>query len=280
MIVNPKTAEEAIVNLLSKGSLNSVELHKMINTHWKSITKQAFYKALRKLKDEETVVVGNKRVSLSHLWIKKMLTFFEKTSENYLSQSHFQSKENFLGLQEGERISYYFNSFNSADVFWGHVFGVLSHSTDNSIPICVYDPHEWFLVVRNTSETALFNDVRKLGRHLFVLIGHSEPIDREMKKYFDGEMCQYHILDTPYFVKKNYYVNVFDDFILEAYLDEEGAEEIDAVYKKYPKVTLEVTQELTKIISKEKKCRIVVSRNRRKAKIIQKVFLKYFFIKK
>ena len=67
MIYSPKTIEEHILSQLQVGALGTVQLLAKIEEVRAGTTKQAFYQALRKLKEEEVVIVRSKRVSLSHL---------------------------------------------------------------------------------------------------------------------------------------------------------------------------------------------------------------------
>ena len=55
------------------------------------------------------------------------------------------------------------------------------------------------------------------------------------QKFFDGKKKNYYASPKELFPKSNYYVNVFDDFLIEVWLDPKVTAEIDLVYE-YNKV--------------------------------------------
>jgi hypothetical protein len=77
-------------------------------------------------------------------------------------------------------------------------------------------------------------------------------------------------------VFEKYNVNVFDDFLIEVYLDQKITDEIDGVYKKHKNWSPDVTKELTEIIRKRGKNKLVVSRSKKKSEKIRNLFRKYF----
>lgn len=277
MIYSPKTIEEHILSQLQAGALGTVQLLAKIVEVRSGTTKQAFYQALRKLKEEEVVIVRSKRVSLSHLWIKKMSEYFERVQYSYLDIK--QNGEEYLNIEDGERISYTFKTYNHADIFWGHAFGVLSKTINLNKPICIYNPHEWFMIARRDSEKALFDDITKGGRNLFVLVGNSDPLDQLIKLEFDGKFAQYHTLKNGLFQKENYYLNIFGEYLIEAQLDENISKDVDAIYKKNTggKISDETINELRLLISKKGKNKITISKNKRKSDKLRAIFKKYFF---
>lgn len=275
MIYKPKTVEDHILVQLQKGTLGTTDLLARIQSVRKGTTKQALYQILRKLKKDEVVILRSKMVSLSHIWINKMTEYFTSAQKYYSTSEH--SNEDFMKLIDGEKISYTFKNPNASDIFWGHAFGILSENTKNE-PIYIYDPHEWFMLVRNESEKHLFEEVVKSRKQLFVFIDNKDPFDVQLKSEFDGKMVQYHAQKIRLFKKENYYVNIFGDFILEAWIDEKVSKDIDNFYKTYSSLTEESKNVLNKIVQQEGRNKISISRNKRKSATLKKKLSKYFYI--
>lgn len=276
MIYSPKTIEEFILSLLKEGFFSTTKLLEKVQEKRAGTTKQGFYQALRKLKKEEVVVIYGKRASLSHLWIKRMSEYFDSARSVYVGEKI--PGDYFLILEDGERVSYTFKTPAVSDMFWGHAFGLLANSTDD--PVYIYNPHEWFMLARTESEVELFEEITRNGRQLFLLTGNNTPIDRQTSKYFDGEHGQYHALKKGIFEKENYYLNIFSDFIIEAWIGKDLAEKIDELYKNTEKFSEEFRADLQQIVGETSKTKITISRNKRKADKLKKKIGKYFFIKK
>lgn len=199
---------------------------------------------------------------------------FTEHAQLYYAQDP-EKRFDFLSLKEGEKITYAFKTFEDTDRVWIHVFDILSDTTRKSIPVMIYNPHEWFLLVRTESELYLFDRLVKKNRTLMSLVSEKDPLDIYIKKYFNNTTLQYYPIGEYVFPSK-YNVNVFDDFLIEVYLDQKITDEIDGVYKKHKNWSPDVTKELTEIIRKRGKNKLVVSRSKKKSEKIRNLFRKYF----
>lgn len=270
-----KSIEDLIIENLAKGPLYTVDLLLKINTPVQRVTKQGFYKILKSLLTNEIVVIRKKIVSLSHVWILGMDNFVQNAKKSYSIETQ---GEDFLLLKDGEKVSYIFKSPEQTDMFWGHAFSVLVETTQEK-NICLFNPHEWFLVARNEPELVLFRDLIQRNKNLFVLNGNKKPVDIYVKKYFNGSTSQYFTIEHSPFEKTNYYVNIFGDFIIEAWLDEKVSQKIDDWYSIHSTVSDEAIEELKRIVSEKGKNKFSISRNHKKAEKLRKIFKKYFLIK-
>ena len=278
MIIKPKIVEDYILTSLQVGSKGTTELLEELQAVRAGTTKQAFYQTLRKLKKEEVVVVYAKRVSLSHIWINTMAEYFNNVKRKYSFESE-KPGEDFLMLSDGEKISYTFKDPHTTDIFWGHAFGILVEQTQKDTPVLIYNPHEWFIIAREESEKTLFTNIKNRGQKLLVLIGNKNKIDIETGKWFDGNALQYFATEDKLFDKNNYYVNIFDDFIIEAWIDQTTADEIDTYYKNNEFINEQSLKSLREIVSKKGKNKLTISRNKRKAEKLRSIFKKYFLVK-
>ncbi len=277
-ILNPASIEEQVANLLQKNSLTGARLLEEIKKDRPKTTKQAVYAALRVLRSGEIVVKHKKLFSLSSVWIMKMAEFFQLAKHFYTKTA--TADEGFLSLEDGDRVSYAFKNPNVADIFWGHAFDILSEITPLNEPVYLYNPHEWFLLARHDSEKAIFDRITKTGKQVLVIAGGNTILDKNLTKEFDGKISQYYPTDEMIFEKRNYYLNIFDDFIIEALIDEDVAKKIDAFYQTTSTWNKESEIVLKRIIETEGKNKLTISRNNKRAEKLKKIFKKYFYIQK
>ena len=274
MLGKDQKIEDLIINTLSNGPLETKELIVDIKEKRPQTTKQAVYKSLRNLKKNEIIVKTKDEVALSSVWLKKLLAFIENTARHYKTNKNPGS--DFLSLKNGEKIVYWFKNFEATDLFWAHAFDVLTDTTNNNQPIFIYNPHEWFLLARPESEVFLFESLRKNNRKLFLIAGNQDMLDIEAKKYFDNTITNYYASAEKLFDQDNYYVNIFNDYLIEVWLDPKISNLIDKFYKKTTSFNEAAKNELLKIIRTKGRNKLVIYRNERKAKKIKNIFKKVF----
>ena len=275
-ILSPKRIDEHIISILRKGPLTCLEIVSKINERRPQTTKQAVYSALRMLKSREQIIILKGTASLSIAWLNKMTSYLELATQSYFQGDHQGS---LLDLKDKEKIKYYFNSIHKADLFWTQAYYLLLEALPDEEPVFLYNPHEWFLVSRPENETTIVSEtIRK--NHLFLLtVGGNTFLDHHVKKFFNGEQSQYNVLSKPLFPKNNYYLNVFGDFIIEAWIDDHISNKIEVLYNNTSKWSADIQKESEKILALNGKMRIVISRNRKKAEKIKRSLRKYFAIR-
>ncbi|MCB9809167.1 hypothetical protein H6776_02085 [Candidatus Nomurabacteria bacterium] len=267
--------EDRIIQYVHKQPFIIVDLIEHLQQDRPGTTKQAVYAAIRKLKAEEVVVVYKKQISLNKAWVQKMSEFFSIAKHNYLEGNILDSS--FLNFVDGDKVSYRFQSPYITDQYWAHVFSVLTDSIPNEIPVMIYDPHQWFMAARKESELPLTQEFKKQKRLICTTVGHDTSIDKSIKKLYDGEYAKYTI-DTSAKFKNNHYINIFNDFIIDVYLDLDVSKQIDNFYRTYNNLNKESIAELKAIVSQKRKNRFVISRNAKRAYKLRKQLAKNFFI--
>jgi hypothetical protein len=276
-ISSPHSIEDQIISNLQDGSLPIVKLIDLIKTKRPGTTKQGVYRTIRQLKRDEVVVVHQKNISLSAVWLSSMTEFLSKAQ--YSNTKSVTPAESFLNLQQGEKIRYYFKNPILTDAFWSHVFLSLMEISPPTSPILIYNPHEWFLLVREENEMSLFDRITDRGQKLAVLVGGKTPLDKHVRRHFDGTNKMYETLPEPVFPKTNYYINILADYIIEVWLDEKISQQIDAFYLKtqiFDKVAFE---RLDNILSQRGNNKFLITRNKRKADKLRMLFKRHFFLK-
>ncbi len=269
----PQIIEELVLKALASKALTGEPLLIEAQKLKPGFTKQALYQLLRKLMDREIVVKHGKQFSLSQIWILKMNDFFAAAQKRYGIGE--QGGNDFLALSDGDKISYSFKSPAEADKFWGHAFNILAGGIKNE-PLYIYNPHEWFFFARKESEEFLFKELQNKNQQVWLLCGGTTALDKYTAKYFDGKTLQYYMTDEEIFEARNYYLNIFNDYIIEARLDEKTAEKVDRFYQETPSWNESTETKLFTLVS-EGKTQITISRNKKKADKLKRIFTPYFY---
>lgn len=271
----PKTVEEILIAHLAKTGATGDELLDTARRLKKTFTKQGLYHVLRQLAEREIVVKHGKQFSLSQLWITRMNDFFALAGKQYGMDE--RTGNDFLSLSDGDKISYSFKSPVEADRFWAHAFTVLGELLAKREPLYIYNPHEWFFFARKESEEFLFRELQTNGQKVWLICGGTTALDKHVKRYFDGSVLQYHMVqEYELFEARNYYLNIFGDYIIEARIDESVAEKVDQFYEAHTSVTEETTRVLTALLT-QGKTSLTISRNKKKAEKLKKIFVPYFY---
>lgn len=267
--------EQHLISLLQKGPLSTADLLSSVRKKRSGTTKQGMYAALRKLVKAEIVVKHKTQVSLNVTWLTKLDSFTSLASHFYSSNARSGS---FLDLADGDRISYEFKSANSTDAFWIHLLLLLE--TYPEAAFFAYNPHCWFFLVRPESERTLRDVIVRNKSQYLVTVGGKRPLDRAIKREFDGKRSQYAMRESPLFKKNNYYVNVIGDYVIEVWIDAAHAEAIERLYRSAESFTPDVEDELRDIINAKGKTKLVVSRDKKKAEKLRRMLAKPFYVRR
>jgi hypothetical protein len=270
--------EQLILEMLQRGTISTIKLIESIFNIRPKTTKQGVYRVLRKLKTEEKIVLHGKSVSLNLHWIKNMHEFFSLAQFYYTPKS--VNPDSFLNVREKDKIVYFFKNLNLLDAFWSHAFHMFSEVMDPQEPIFVFNPHEWFAYARHETEQTLIKTMQEKNRQVLITVAHGDPLDKALKKKFGSDFLQYNIADKKIFEKQNYYLNIFNDCLIEVFLDQAIANQIDRFFKQTTIFDHKAREQLLEIISQNGKNKLVISKNKLKAEKYKKLLAKDFYIKK
>lgn len=268
--------EQIVIACLQKGPLFTGDLLSLLQKKRRGTTKQGMYAVLRKLLQSEIVLKHKKQISLNVTWLTKMESFVTLAEHFYASASRSGS---FLSLDDGENIRYEFHNTNATDAFWIHVLLLLVEAHPKR-PWLGYNPHDWFFIARAESERALRDFLIKKGGQYLMVVGSKRPLDKLIRKEFDGKRSQYFMRESPMFPQNNYYVNIIGDFIIEVWIDAAQAEAIERLYATATEATPDVVKRLQDIIRSKGKTKFIVSRNKKKAEKLRGKLSKPFYIPK
>ena len=274
MLLIDNSIEGIIFESLNNGPIGTKILIDNVRKQRGSTTKQGVYLALRNLKKQEVVVIHNKQVSFNVRWLKNMENYFALAQRHYFDENIGQN--NFLNLKGGEKITYSFNDTTQTDSFWWHALYLLSEAVEDlTEPAYLYNPHEWFFIARTESEIESLKTISKKRKYLVTASGNT-VLDKYVAKYFDGKTSQYYMTGKQLFQKNNYYLNIVGDFLIEATIDPTVIKIIEDFYNRTTKVTEETHNELKRLVLIKSRSKLSISRNKKKAEKLKKIFQKYF----
>lgn len=278
MRIFDNSIEALVIDCLREGKMTGPEIVSFVAIKRAGATKQAVYLALRTLMYDEVVVHFKQSYRISDLFLDKVIGYFD-----YLKSGKAQktNSEPFLNLSDGDSISYSFKTPYITDQFWAHAFAVLISYIPTEIPIVIYNPHEWFIYAHAQSEQKVLDAIIKQGKYAFFTIGTKTSADAQAKKYFNSQHTQYFIDDTSKAnLARNYYLNIFDDYIIEVWLDEKITQNIDDWYKEVTEVTQNDIEKIESIVQQKGRTKVRISRNKKRAQRLSKQFIKNFYTPK
>lgn len=254
---------ERIVTSLSAGPRDKVELRNELVG--RNLTYQAFYKALGQLKKEEIVTVHRATVSLSVIWLEKERKRIERAADAY-NLSGYQSY--FGGIKKGAKRTFHFKTLADLELFWTHAVLVAVGAAHRDAVILSFLPHDWFNLLRPENADMWYELLGKRNAHVNVLT-HATAEEKRHSVHPQAETIENMFGVNPLKQKESVYINVIDDLIFEATLDENVVPGI----RRAVRGAAEDTQTL---IRRKGAFRFSVRRDADKAKAFKKKVQKYF----
>ncbi len=244
-----KHLETIITESLLPGSKKLKNLVEII-TYSSKVSPQAVYKSVRKLKENETVTIYNKQVALSLVWIKK-----QKEKFAFAEYSYKASKDILSRLTKSEsKASFHFSTYAEMDLFWAHIYDIVSENlkTDYVRYFCI--PHDFFLYGRYETDaywiTQFFNK-KSSARFILThpLSGDTAVVKERRKSLHD--IAVFHMNVNPLHQNSNVYFNILGEYVFKATFDitvKKILETFIATVKKLP-LTQEEEKEISNILS-------------------------------
>ncbi len=272
LLAQKQSIEDLVAENLAKNPYSTgPQLVSMVQKIREKTTKQAVYTALKSLMDSEVVAKVGHNYFLSRVWLSRVNTLFQMQKERETA------RDAVFDLREGESISYHFPSLLSCDTYWAHVFQILTEWIDPKVPIMILMPHEWFVIGRTEVEKGVFKGFEDHKKLALFTIGGTTPLDTQFKREWKSEYVQTHLSNKEKF-PRTHHVHIFDDFLIEVFIAEELAKEIDAFYMTHTAVVPEKVAEFESLINKRSAVRMKISRKSKKANRLRKQLLKNFYV--
>ncbi len=260
---------ETIVEILAKGSCTTLELEKLVAKE-RIVTKQGFYKALRKLVQDEVVEKNKQSVFLSNVWVTRMHDFLDTVDATYQEQT----SRSLVTLSEGESLTYSFRSIGHLDTLWMHYFFLIAKEHP-AADILMYDAHEFWSLVRPGAQKFLYEWIKSSKRNSYVVIGSNTELDKKTTSYIKklGSSVMY---EPKASYPKNYFTLVIGDYVIDSLVDKKTGEGIDKIYKTNPLWNEETKRKVISLIEGSLRHKIVITRDIKRAMKIRKQLMKYF----
>ncbi len=272
LISNKQSVEDILIEKLARNPyIDGVSLVSQVQQTRSNTTKQAVYTALKDLKENEIVAKVKDKYFLTRIWLSKMNQLFRSKGQ--------LERDAIFDLKEGESISYHFPSVFTCDTYWAHVFNLLIEWIPKERPVFVWNPHQWFAIGRIDVEKNIFKEYLVQNKKAYYLIQGKTELDKEFSKTWKNDNVSIAIGDKTSFAH-NYYLNVFDDFIIEVFIDMKLANKIEGFYAAHSKATEEDIVKFENLIKQKLPVRMKISRKKDKAKLLRKKLSKTFFIPK
>lgn len=268
MLCANQTVEEKIVFLLRKQEVGGRKLHELLAVEGIHVSLQATYNALKKLVSQEVVLKNRTIYSLNYVWLKRL---------NQFSQAQKQPLS-FEEMSEGDKYIYHFNDLNKAGAFWMHIHQVLMDTMETNGVVVLYSSNEWTSVIRKNADIEWAAMASNNTRLSLFAIGQKNAHNILYKKEHGSGNLQINI-GKSYGFHSGYYLNVFNDYVVELVLPQSVADKINKIFD-----ICKTEQELRSALDEAGvySCRVslIVKRNKKQAQKLFKKVAKDFYIAK
>ncbi len=276
MIFTKKTRlEEYLVEILDKGTRDGPSLLAEVAAQAGPTTKQAMYKALRKLLQEEVINKQGTHYALNRVWLQKVFQFAQK----HIQGPSFVDTQNILEFEEGDSVSYTFKNPFLLDLMWGHLYDILYEANPTEQAMLNYHPHEWIILSRPESEKFWLSRFVQDKKMMLFAIGNNSFLDKKFQKEYGSVYVPINLGNT-YGLKPNQYLAVLGDYVFEVTTDMEFENRVNEFFAG---VTSEeqINQKQITAISKFKyRSKLKLSKNAKKARQWYSRFAQDFYVPK
>ncbi len=274
LLSKKQSIEDLIIEILAKNPYTEgPDLVLLISKIRPNTTKQAVYAALKSLTESETVAKVATKYFLSRIWLQKVYDLFEiQKKKELISEALFS-------LQDGESINYRFPSLLDCDMYWAHVYNLLTDWIQFNIPVFMWNPHEIFVIGRKNIESYIFINFPKKNKYCYFVTRGNTKLDQQFKRNWANTHISINTNDI-IALPDNTYINVFDDFIIEVFFDDRLVKRIEHLYQKVEKLSSKDIHEFEELFKAKYPVRLKISRKKKKAQLLHKKLAKDFFIPK
>lgn len=261
--------KEDLVDLIIKNLIHEGKTAKKllgdISDQDQDYTIQAIYVVLRELIQSEVLIKTGFYYNINEEWKNKIMKEFSSLENNEIA--------------DGEKQIFILNSLSHQDLQWKNSILPL-HNLYPEDPIFFYNYHYIWIHLgqtREQSELDYYKSFLDQKRYAFSLVGSHSPLEIETKKMIENDYVRIFIDDTP--IQSTGYITIINDYIITSHLQKKTIQEIDTCYKQAKSIP-ELRRLIQKIDFTTKRVKIVIERDREKAKKLRKKMSKDFYIPK
>jgi hypothetical protein len=258
MFLSSQKTENNIIRILRKGAVPGAILLTQVST-LKKVSKENFYRILRKLLKEEVIIKNKTQYAINSRWLD--------TVSDFINSGQGQ----IINLQQGDQITYNFSNARSMYDYWAYVYDFLFEQHDRKVPILLYHSYQWFIYAREDSEKIFLNKFTKNKQLGMLCIGNNSQSQKDFKRTWSSKYLQINTGIT-YSNDHTVYINVVGDYIFKVYTSKKFALQLESFFKKYPVITDEARLEIIKLSQEKDRTKLVIKRSLKES---QKWFSRY-----
>jgi hypothetical protein len=237
------------------------------------VSKETFYRVLRKLQANEIVNKHGAIYQLNRHWLQRIYRF----SKEPIETNEGIDADNIFSFKEGDKIRYTFKNPNLMGIYWAHTYDMLFEKHDPKIPILIFHPHEWLIHTRPTSETFFLNRFQEDKKLAFFSIGGRASLDKQFKEIWASRYLQINN-GIDHGIKKTEYINVLGDFIFKVSVSKNFSNDLETFFKEHMNMDQQSLLELEKICNRNDSAKMLLTRSKKEASKWQAKFKKHFYI--
>ena len=228
--------EKDILSRLQSGPRGVTDLVEELS-YLNKMSVQGVYKALRRLRQAEIVIVYKHVASLSTVWLAKEL---ERVTFSINAYQSIPDIENVLA-GKAKRATFTFRTLNEIDLFWTHTFLLLADKIPPRYHSYSIQPHDWYLYVRFDTDKFWMKKHKEGGRVSRIILTHAGALDYAVtraRKEKLGRLFEYTLDKNPLEQDSSTYYNVIGPLIFTARFDSSVTEQLDRFVVEHNKLPL------------------------------------------
>ncbi len=256
--------EDLVIKILLIKEQSVKSIHKTLSSQQENFTLQGIYRVLRDLIKDEIVIKRKNIYLISEEWRDRVINSFRR-------------KQNSITLSEHESIQFNLDSLVHLDQQWKNIIIPLQESFSD-FPVFLYNTHEIWIhlsVSRKESEYNYYESFKENSYSSYCLFGGNTKFDKQIAMELKHEKLNINYGYKPF--PETDYIIIIDDYIITTRISRKIANKIKDVYLKSKNFD-ELEYNLQELGIEKKKVKLIIERNREKAKIFRKRISRNFYI--
>jgi hypothetical protein len=272
-----KNVKNIVFSILShEYPLKLIELTNYVRKRYgRSVTFQAVRKAALELVESEVLVKNNKEFQINTDWLLKS----KQTIDGLYEELTNKKQKTHSVDSVGSEISVFtFESLNDLMKFWQELIDnwfLKFKKTDYPIN-CYQAGHVWEVLLHIEMEEKIMSHMKKKGIKSYALISNNTLLDKNVAKFYNKIGVKTTINHTNNSFDKAYYVGTYGDLIIQTSYPKLLVHQLDEFFKKNNSLENLDISELSAIVNKKIKMKLIVIKNLEMAKQINKTILDQF----
>ena len=261
--------EQSIFSYLEKGARLKSDLLRDVTAR-ESVSVQAVYKILRKLRAEGKLVEHKDSLSLSMWHIENEYKRWAKVSAVYESRLSYSD---FIFLEPGKKFTRYFNTYNDLDRYWVTAFLLIERILPQGLHSYTLMPHDWYIYAHVESDVYWSKNHKQKQRLIITNPFEADKLVSRIRRK-SGYEVTYGVNPLKQNDRKHF--SIVGNWIFEVDFDEKFTESLVEFIKPLRSIeNVDLTQ-IRKMINEKGRFKMSVYHNEKKASEMVRKLKKYF----